>query len=413
MNYLIINHIPFGKSTHPDSFTVGAMWLEDIRATVHAMRQVGLHLIIATPLFEQLSVAQSGSFNLVEINPQTEGFDYYPLPQFTNFREYLKKRAALRTALKLVIAQADVIQADYGGHPVSMGQEAWDLAKDKKRIWNFDGADPFPRLELQVTQEHNIFKKTGKYLWVKQFAKFCRRAMQEADIVFAHNESVKLRFAEVWNEQKCHLFHRTFVTDNILISQAQWHARQQNLFNLDRPIRLVAAGRQIFIKGTDHVLKAMAQARQQGAALEFVVMGEGENLAQFKQLAAQLNLTQYVQFLGQVPYGEPLFNIWAECDVMVITNLTAEISRNVFLSMARGLPLVIYKNPGTDHLIEENQAGILVETGNIEALAEVFYQITQQRQKLVEIGDHALQLAARYTLDACHRSRAELAKSLC
>jgi len=412
MNYLIINHIPFGKGAHPDTFVVGAMWLEDIRATVYAMRQVGLHLIIATPLFENLSITQSGSFNLVEINPQQEGFDYYPLPQFSNFREYLKKRAALRTALKLVISQATVIQADYGGHPVSMGQEAWDLAKGKKRIWNFDGADPFPRLELQVKQERNLFKKLGKYLWVKQFAKFCRRAIQEADIVFAHNESVKLRFHDLWHD-KCYLFHRTFVLDSTLISQAEWQAKQQNLLNPAHPLRLVSAGRQIFIKATDHVLKAMAQARQRGALLELAIMGEGEHLPQFKLLTEQLNLTPYVQFHGQVPYGEPLFTVWAQCDVMVITNLTAEISRNVFLSMARGLPLVIYKNPGTDNLIEENQAGILVETGNVEALAEVFYQIAQQRQKLVEIGEHALQLAARYTLDACHRARAELAKSLC
>lgn len=413
MNYLIINHIPFGKGLHPDTFMVGAMWLEDIRATVQAMQRVGLHLIIATPLFENLSIHQSGSFNLVEINPQQEGFDYYPLPQFTNFREYLKRRAALRTALKLVITQATIIQADYGGHPVSMGQEAWDLAKGKKRIWNFDGADPFPRLELQVKQERNWFKKLGKYLWVKQFSKFCRRAMQEADVVFAHNESVKQRFSEAWDSQKCHLFHRTFVLDSILISQAELQARQQNLLNPAHSLRLVVAGRQIYIKATDHVLKAMAQARQRGALLELAILGEGDDLAQFKQLSVQLNLTPYVQFYGQVSYGAPLFEIWSQCDVMVITNLTAEISRNVFLSMARGLPLVIYKNPGTDNLIEANQVGILVETGNIEALAETFYQISQQRQKLVEIGDHALQLAARYTLDACHRARAELAKFLC
>ena len=57
--------------------------------------------------------------------------------------------------------------------------------------------------------------------------------------------------------------------------------------------------------------------------------------------AAELNLNDVVRFSGTVPYGKPLFDAWADANVMVITNLTAEISRNVLLGMARGLPLIV------------------------------------------------------------------------
>ena len=49
-----------------------------------------------------------------------------------------------------------------------------------------------------------------------------------------------------------------------------------------------------------------------------------------------LGLNDHVRFLGSVPYGKPLFDLWDNEQVMAVTNLTAEFSRNLLLAMARG-----------------------------------------------------------------------------
>jgi glycosyltransferase involved in cell wall biosynthesis len=97
---------------------------------------------------------------------------------------------------------------------------------------------------------------------------------------------------------------------------------------------------------------------------------------------------------------------------MLVTNLTAEISRNVLLTLARGLPLVTYENPGTDALLRENDAAVIVPKGNLDALAAAIAELNRDRAKLVRIAENGLKLAAEKTLDATHRRRAELAATL-
>ena len=180
----------------------------------------------------------------------------------------------------------------------------------------------------------------------------------------------------------------------------------------EQPLKLVVAGRQIAIKATDHVLRAMRQAIDRGARLELNVMGDGDDLPKFKALATELKLDEVVRFSGTVPYGKPLFDAWADGHVMVITNLTAEISRNVLLAMARGMPLVMYGNAGTDDLLYRSGAGDVVKTGDVDALARAFEHAARDRGRLAEMSAKGLSAARNNTLDATHRRRAQLAAGL-
>ena len=245
-----------------------------------------------------------------------------------------------------------------------------------------------------------------------RFEEFCRGAVGEADLVFAHNAAVVERFQRQWDARRCYQFDRSFVTNAIVISDDELRQRERDLVDASRPLRLVAAGRQIRIKGTDQVLRAMRAAIDGGARLELDVMGDGEDLPEFRKLAAELKLDDVVTFAGTVPYGAALFERWAKAQVMVVTNLTAEISRNVLLSMARGLPLVTYQNPGTDALIRDSGAGILVPTGDVDALAAALRRAFDNRAALAEMMRRGVETARNKTLESTHGVRAQLAASL-
>jgi glycosyltransferase involved in cell wall biosynthesis len=414
VNYLLINHVPFGRGHSAGTFAVGDMWLEDLRAQARAIAASGMNLIVATPLMESLDLKASGSFNSFEITPQDHGFEYAPLPFYISLKQFLKVKGKLIADLADAIKRADVVHCGYGGHPVALGEVAWPIAAkfQKKRIWIFDGADPFPRLELHAREARNPLKRFFKKLAVANFEKFCRRAVSEADLVFAHNVAVVERFKDAWEPARCHQFDRSFVTDANLLSDAELADRQRKLLDDSQPLKLVAAGRQIAIKATDHVLRAMRAAIDRGARLELDVMGDGEDLAKFQQLAAELKLDGVVRFSGTVPYGPPLFDAWAKSHVMVITNLTAEISRNVLLAMARGLPLVMYSNPGTDALLRDSGAGTIVAVGDENALADALVRAASDRAALTDQAARGLAVARKNTLDATHRRRAQLAAQL-
>jgi len=160
------------------------------------------------------------------------------------------------------------------------------------------------------------------------------------------------------------------------------------------------------------VLRAMRTAINRGARLELDVMGDGDDLLKFKSLSRDLKLDNVVRFTGTVPYGRPLFEAWAKAHVMVITNLTAEISRNVLLAMARGLPLIMYSNPGSDELLRTSGAGAVVPRGDEAALATALEHAAANRAELADQAVKGVAAAAKNTLDATHRRRAEIAASL-
>jgi glycosyltransferase involved in cell wall biosynthesis len=407
MKYLLVNHLSFGRGSAAGRYVVSDMWLEDLRAQTQALRNAGMSLVVATPLVDKINA--SGSSASVEIDPKEMGFDYVPLPDYKSMKQYLRVRRHLRKVLEGALRNAIIVQCGYGGHPVPLGSVVWPIAQrlGTKRIWIFDGGDPFPQWEFHARTIKNPIKRWGRLIQLRRFQAFCRRAITDANVVFAHNNAVVQRFKDAWND-RCHQFHRTFVTDEMTISDAELAERQKRIRDASQPLRLVAAGRQIAIKGTDQLLRALRGAVDKGANLQLDILGGGEDLPRFQSLAGELGLNGRANFVGSVPYGQPLFDEWSKRHVMVVTNLTSEFSRNLLLAMARGLPLITYSNPG-DGLVEPNGAGIIVPMGDIGRLTDALLAADRDRDRLAELAGRALLLARETTLQGCHQRRAQLA----
>jgi len=96
---------------------------------------------------------------------------------------------------------------------------------------------------------------------------------------------------------------------------------------------------------------------------------------------------------------------------MAVTNLTAEFSRNLLLAMARGLPLIMYSNPGDASLAAKGLT-ITVPIGDEKKLADALVAADRDREKLADVARKAREHAASNTLDACHHKRATLAEAV-
>jgi glycosyltransferase involved in cell wall biosynthesis len=411
--YLIVNHVPLGRCASPQHLRVGAMWMHDLRAQRDALRAVGAELIVACPLVDELEIEKSGSFDLVEVDLAAEGFSFVPLPYYESLKGWWKTRHTARAMLAQAIVNADVVHLGDGAHPIPYDAIAWDLARHagKKIVWVYDGADVLPRLQEHAESRRSALARVAWRYLIRQRERSSRAHVRDADLVFAHNAAVVQRFADAWGPH-CHFFDRSFVTDDVLIGAAELDARCEELRDRRRALRLVAAGRQIRIKGTDQVLRAMASARAKGAELELEVFGDGEDLPAFRELARELGLADRVRFLGSVPYGRELFDHLRRSQVMMITNLTPEISRNVLLSMALGLPILGYRNAGTDELLSKSGAGVLTPPGDVEALAGAMLHAAQDRESLVNQARGGRLVAGEKTLEGCHRERARLVGEL-
>lgn len=405
--YVLVNHVPLLAGTRSGTLRLGDLWYEDLCAQSRAIDRVGGRLVVATP---HGTGAQQGSFGTLEIERAQAPFAYEPLPLASNLGEFLHSARALRARLGEILSRADVAHIAFGGHPVPPGAVAWPLAARAgcPRIAVFDGSDEVER-RWEAVRHGSRAKLPLRWAFASLFDRACRRAVRDADLVFAHNASIPARYAEVWDE-RCHVFPRSFVTDSVLADDGMLASRARRIAQED-PLVLAAVGRQVPIKATDHVLRALAQAKARGVRVRLVVIGDGDSLPGYRALAAELGIEEDVDFPGAVPYGDSLFALWDRAHATVITNVTAEISRSVLLSMARGIPLLMYENPGTDAMLPPGAAS-LVATGDVAALAERIVRLANARGELIAQMRVAHRFAAENSLDACHRRRAELARDL-
>lgn len=404
---MLVNHVPFLPGSRPGSVRLGDLWYEDLCAQAEAIARVGGKLVVATPFG---GVAQEGSFGTIEIECAKAPFAYEPLPGSDTLGGFVRALPSLRARLAKILASADLAHIALGGHPIPPGSVAWLLAGRAQlpRILVFDGSDEVER-RWEAVRHGSRVKWPLRWLFARYFDGFCRRAIGAANLVFAHNASIPRRYAEAWRTH-CHEFPRSFVTDDLLISDAALEERALRIRTGD-PLVLAVVGRQVPIKATDHVLRAIELARAQGARIRLLVIGDGTSLTSYRALASELGLQQEVEFCGAVPYGEALFQLWDRAHATVITNLTAEISRSVLLSMARGIPLIMYENPGTDAMLPA-AATSLAPSGDVTALADRFLQHFRERSGLSSQLRLAHRFAAENSLETCHRKRAELARDL-
>ena len=407
MNYLLINHAPLARGRSRAAVRVAGGWLGELKAHARAAAEAGGRLIVAAPLID---AEASGEW--VEVSPDEAGFEFVALPAYRTPAQFAKVRGDLKRRLTKAISQADVVQMGYGGHPVPLGRVAWPIAGrlGKKRVWSFGESDPFGRLNLEAANAAGPITRLVKRRRVARLEAFCRRAVREADLVFAHTPAVAERFKDVWGPH-CHLFERSLLADADVLTDADWSRRRAMLRETGRPLRLVTAGRQVATAGTDHVLRAVAKCRRLSVPLELDVLGAGTDLEVFKQVAAEENITDAVRFRGTVP-ADLTFDVWADRDALVSATLTAEADRNLLPAAARGLAIVAYRTGGADKVLANSGAAVLVPRGEVDALADAFLRLHQNRYRLEELGANGLGLARSRTLDATHRRRAALAAGL-
>lgn len=408
--YLLINHVPFAQGPAPGQFYVSRLWIEDLRAECRALRAVGGRLVVAVPLVPDVSSLGAGGFGVERVDLAREGFDCVPLPRYLSLRAFLGVRKRLAAILSAAMREADMIQCGPGGHPLPLGWDAWDVAGRfrKKRIWVMDGGDASRQWELQARAEPKWWKRRARVAFVRYRRRFEFRCVATADLVFAHNHSTPQTFARVWGPH-CHVFVRSFVSDEMVLSDADLEARGVRWQDRSRPLRLVVASRLAPIKAVDEVLQALAAARAQGAALLLDIYGDGPERPALEQLTGALALKDAVAFHGAVPYGQAFLRAVQSGDVMVVTNVVPELSRNLLLGMALGLPLVAYRNPAADRLLETSKAARLVPARDVQALAAAFVDLDRRRSELPALARAGRACAAAHTLEACHRARAELA----
>ena len=159
------------------------------------------------------------------------------------------------------------------------------------------------------------------------------------------------------------------------------------------------------VKGMQFLLPAVKQLRDEGTELALHIIGGGEFLEYYRQMAEKLAIGDVCVFYGQCG-REKVYSIVKQMDFCVSASLFESAGVAAQEAMLLGKPMVVTKSGGTDSLVTEETA-IVVEKGSVQALRD---GLTRMKDHLSEYDPEEIKKYARenFSMDAAARKNFEL-----
>jgi glycosyltransferase involved in cell wall biosynthesis len=149
---------------------------------------------------------------------------------------------------------------------------------------------------------------------------------------------------------------------------------------------IVSCGRLTKQKNYPFLLRSFAKVVRQVDA-KLLILGQGEEKASLEQLSFDLGIRNKVEFLG---FKKNPFVYMANADIFVLSSDWEGLPMVILEAMACGVPVISTRCPsGPDEIITDGVNGLLVPTGDVEAMAEAIIKLLKDkplRQRLAEGG---------------------------
>lgn len=156
---------------------------------------------------------------------------------------------------------------------------------------------------------------------------------------------------------------------------------------------LLSVGRLIARKGHHLVIRSLQRVAREHPQVEYWILGRGPARVELENLVQQLNLSQFVRFLGYVPDSDlPDYYAASDLHVLPATQIQGSVEGYglVFLEAAAcGIPSVACCSGGVPEAVLHNQTGILLDRPDVDALTNVLIDLLHDPQKLLSLGNAA------------------------
>jgi glycosyltransferase involved in cell wall biosynthesis len=165
------------------------------------------------------------------------------------------------------------------------------------------------------------------------------------------------------------------------------------------PPLVLSVGRIIEAKGFEHLVRACAVLKEQGRALRCEIIGaapkeEPNYFLRLLKLRRALRLEGEIEFVGVAPPGRVRAR-YAEAAVFVLPSVitadgTGDVTPNVVIeAMATGLAVISTRSRAIPELVEDGVSGLLVEPGDVGALAAAIARVLDDPGLTRRLGRNA------------------------
>ncbi|AFV24720.1 glycosyl transferase, group 1 [Methanolobus psychrophilus R15] len=153
-------------------------------------------------------------------------------------------------------------------------------------------------------------------------------------------------------------------------------------------------GRLSYIKGCEYLISALQYLDFKYKCL---ILGDGELRAELETLADDLNVAEYVKFLG---YKQDIASYYSLFDILVMPSLSEASPMTFYESQAYGIPIVGSDISAIKELVTPKKNGLLFEVKNSKDLATKISYLYDSNKLRIQIKEYSLQNINNYSLEA-------------
>lgn len=171
------------------------------------------------------------------------------------------------------------------------------------------------------------------------------------------------------------------------------------------PRTVLAAGGFDKVKGFDYLLRAAAELRRRGVAVNVELVGDGSQGEALRALARSLGIADHVTFLGWlVPSDVRAAMLRAAVLVHPSTGLGDAVPTVIKEAMAVGTPVIASDVAGIPELLDQGRCGVLVPPRDVGALAGAVERLLADESRRRQLAAAGREYAER-TFDLWRNGR--------
>ncbi|MCC7419587.1 MAG: glycosyltransferase family 4 protein [Planctomycetaceae bacterium] len=217
-----------------------------------------------------------------------------------------------------------------------------------------------------------------------------RRILSSADRLIANSQNTARLIREGWNvpSERITVLYPGCDTTRFVPAPRDALVRQQLGWN-NRPT-LLTVGRLQKRKGHDVLIQSLPFLREAVPDILYAVIGDGEERPALERLTRDLQLTDHVQFLGEVD-DRTMIRAYQQCDLFTLPN--RQVGRDIegfgmvlVEAQACGRPVVAGASGGTRETMLPGETGEVVACESPETLAPVLTSLLLNPLRLETMG---------------------------
>lgn len=322
---------------------------------VKALMRAGVEVTVAVPIpFYDRQKENQWDYEGVHIRY----IRFFKLPGARDFHRTGKALFA-RLKKQLDLSKFDIYHADAplpSGYAVMLAAEKYK----KPFIVHGHGLDVF---------------LDGSYAGLKNCQKIadaCQLVYEKADAVVGVSQKVldKIR-------QRVDISGKSFVAYNGVDTDKFCPVEKKT----SDKVNITAIGNLIRLKGHDYTLRAIKVLVDKGYEnIRLKLIGRGPLEQELKDLAKELDIEQYVDFVGYIPY-EDVAKQLQNSDIFVLPSWYEALGCVYLEAMACGVPAIGCRNNGIDEVIEHKKTGCLADNQSLEQLVDCLEYLLDEENR--------------------------------